>query len=792
MQVIAISDDVLRVRVLASGEAKEDFSWAIPEAERSRSVNVNPQSAAVGRRAIEFKTASIAVRIEADPLRLIVSDLAGRPITTDSPQRAVDQAGRGFVLRKVLPISEHYFGLGDKTGPLDHRGQAFVNWNTDSYGFQESTDPLYKSIPFFVAAGGPAGSYGLFLDNTWRSWFDFGKRDPQTLEIGSSGGAIDYYVIYGPSIQKVIERYADLTGKSPLPPLWSLGFQQSRYSYMSSAEVRSVAGRLRAERIPADVIWLDIDYQDRKRPFTTNSRTFGDLSNLTADLRREGFRLVTIADLHVAFAPNQGYGPYDSGVAGDHFVQNPDGSTYVGEVWPGPSVFPDFTRSSTRAWWGDLYRDFVAAGVSGFWNDMNEPSVFMTPTKTMPLDVQHRIEEPGLTPRIATHEEVHNIYGMQNTRATFEGLRQLNPNERPFVMTRATYAGGQRYAVTWTGDNSATWNHLNLAISALLNLGMSGFSYSGADVGGFIGNPSADLLTKWIEVATFTPIFRIHSAKETLRREPWVDGPEQTNIRRRFIEERYRLLPYLYALADENTRTGVPLMRPVFFEFPDMLEDSCASPNAFMLGSRILVAPPAHFESPSSYTACLPSGTWFDYWTGRRVNPASIKTFVDEGDTQRRSRAQRLSVTPKLSQLPVFVRAGAILARQPLVQSTAQVPQGPLMLDVYPGDECRGTLYTDDGHSLSYREGAYFRQNVRCRETENGLVLEFEAPQGQMTPWWLRIKIRIHDWKTAARIDLDGGGIRQAVPSKSQVLQFTIDAPRSPARFSIDRRPSAT
>ncbi|MDP9089756.1 MAG: DUF4968 domain-containing protein [Pseudomonadota bacterium] len=782
LRVTAIAEDILRVRIVASGEFGEDSSWAVPAGVRTSSVSVTAMPSSEASGVAEFRTRELDVRIEAEPLRVIVSDLEGRVICADIAGRAIDIAGGGFTLRKVSPATEHYFGLGDKTGPLDHRGQAFSNWNTDAYHFQESTDPLYKTIPFFAAAGGPGGSYGIFLDNTWRSWFDFGKRDSQILEFGSAGGPIDYYVIYGPSVRKVVERYTDLTGKAPLPPLWALGFQQSRYSYMSAAEVREVGARLRSERIPSDVIWLDIDYQSSNRPFTTNTSTFGDMPGLASDLLRQGLRIVAITDPHIAKAPNQGYAPYDSGLAGDRFVKRPDGSIYVGEVWPGPSVFPDFTQSDTRAWWGGLYGNFVAWGISGFWNDMNEPSVFKTPTKTMPLDTRHRIAEAGFAPRTATHEEIHNIYGMQNSRATFDGLRQLRPEERAFVMTRASYAGGQRYAVTWTGDNNATWNHLNLAISTLLNLGMSGFAYAGADVSGFIGTPSPELLTKWIEVAAFMPIFRVHSEKGAPRREPWVDGPVHTDIRRRFIEERYRLMPYLYALADENSRTGAPLMRPLFYDFPDAIDAPCEQPTAFLLGDRLLIAPPPNGESPAAYPICLPAGGWYDFWTGARVSTAAASSSLG------RPPAQQLNVSPALDRLPIFVRAGAILPRQPLVQSTAETPRGPLTLDVYPGDDCRGEIYADDGHSLAYSKQGFLRQVVRCSQSDEGIVIEFDGREGQFQPWWHAIDVRIHAWSGSARVDLDGKNLKDHIAPVSGTLQLRIGDQRGPARLSITRR----
>ena len=395
-----------------------------------------------------------------------------------------------------------------------------------------------------------------------------------------------------------MRRYTDLTGKAPLTPLWALGYQQSRWSYMSDAEVRRLAGTFRRDGFPLDVIWLDIDYQDHNRPFTVNKTTFPDMPALVRDMGESGIKLVPITDLHIAYLPNQGYAPYDSGAVGNNFVHDANGKLYVAPVWPGPSVFPDFTRASTRAWWGSLYKDFIADGFAGFWNDMNEPAVFETPSHTMPLTNLHQVEGDDFAPRTATHAEIHNVYGMENSRGTYEGMLRLRPGIRPFVMTRASFAGGQRYAATWTGDNSSTWDHLRLSVEQLINLGLSGFSYSGADVGGFTGGPSPELLTRWFEVAAFSPVFRDHSTKDSPRAEPWVDGPEQLAIRKRYVEERYKLLPYIYALAEQNSRTGDPIMRPVFYDYPDALDSDCDRSMTFTLGPSLLIAGPPKPEVP--------------------------------------------------------------------------------------------------------------------------------------------------------------------------------------------------
>jgi alpha-glucosidase len=559
-----------------------------------------------------------------------------------------------------------------------------------------------------------------------------------------------------------------------------LGYQQSRYSYMSAAEVRDLVATLRRDRVPTDVVWLDIDYQDRNRPFTVNKEAFPDLKGLARELDADGIKLITITDLHVAAAPSQGYAPYDSGAVANHFVHNPDGSAYVGKVWPGPSVFPDFTNAKARAWWGTNYRKLVDDGVAGFWNDMNEPSVF-NDIGTMPNDVVHRIESDDFAPRNASHAEIHNVYGMENTRATYDGVKALRPNERPFVMTRASYAGGQRYAVTWTGDNSSTWDHLRLMVHQLINLGLSGFSYAGADVGGFTGGPSPELMTRWFELASFTPIFRDHSAKDTPRAEPWLDGEAQLAIRRRFVEERYRLMPYLYALADENARTGDPLMRPIFYDYPGVTGSSCDQSMTFTLGKALLVAPPPKMESPEAYEVCLPAGGWYDYWTGREVTGAAAGTQGGDG-------ASHISETPSLEKLPVFVRAGTILPRQPLVKSTSETPAGPLTLDVYPGSECIGTIYLDDGHSMAFQRGHYLRQPVRCSSGPAGkLLITFERRQGDFAPWWKRIRVIVHGRSSAEPVVSSGLPIAKATDAPADTLGFEIADLSTGGQFVVGR-----
>lgn len=725
LEISAPRPDILRLRA-APGALGEDASWAVGAGPRAQGAPLQVSEDATG---VLIQTPSLRAHLDRRTLHLRVEDGAGELLMEDAPGMALSFTPAPQ-LRFAMPDDAHYFGLGDKAGPQDRRGQAFALWNTDAGDFTRTTDPLYKSIPFVLGVRENGRAFGLLVDTTWRSHFDFGRGERDTLLIGTEGGSIDYYLIAGPRAKDVLRAYAWLTGTPPLPPLWALGYQQSRYSYATAAEAGAIADRLRAEHIPADALYLDIDYQQHNRPFTVNHDAFPDLGAFVKRLAAQDLRLVVITDPHIASVPAQGYAPYDSGIARGLFVRQADGTPLVAEVWPGPALFPDFSRPEVRDWWGALYTDFVRDGVAGFWNDMNEPAVFGRRDKTLPRDALHHIAEPGFIPRDATHAELHNVYGMLNSRATYEGLLKLRPGERPFVLTRASYAGGQRYAATWTGDNSSTWDHLQLQIPMLVNLGLSGFALAGADVGGFAGHgASPALLTRWFEIGAFTPLFRDHAAKEKPAQEPWVDGPAHTAIRRHYIEERYRLLPYLYALAEENSRSGLPLVRPVFLEFPAVLarpDTLFASMSQFMLGPDLLVAPAPDGESSAPYAINLPGAGWYDYWTGQRID------------------ATRSVETPQLERLPVFVRPGAILPHQPLVQSTQQRPAGALQLDVYPGPDCQGQLYFDDGASFAYRQGSFLRQTMRCTAGPQLLQVHFDARSGSFTPWWHDIELTVH------------------------------------------------
>ncbi len=401
-------------------------------------------------------------------------------------------------------------------------------------------------------------------------------------------------------------------------------------------------------------------------------------------------------------------------------------------------------------------------GGAGFWNDMNEPSVFFRADKTMPLDTVHRLDD-GTT---IDHRAAHNIFGMENARATYEGLLKLQAGERPFVLTRAAYSGAQRYAATWTGDNSSTWNHLKMSTPMLMSMGISGMPLVGDDIGGFAGSPTADLLTRWFEVGALNPIYRDHTAKGTADQEPWVHGPEHEAIRRKYIELRYRLMPYLYTTTEEASRTGVPLMRPLFLEYPQAPE-FYGDDRDFLFGHDLFVAP-VTTEMVDAEEITLPPGDWYDFWTGAK-----------------HEHSEKLQLRPRLDEMPLYVRAGAILPMQPLVQNTGETPDGPLQLHVYPGADCRGSLYEDDGHTFSYQKGEILRVNYSCGVSSSALSITSSLEKSAYKPWWNSTALTVYGATAAPKeVRIDDHAI-QDWHFDSQAHTVTLTVPDAIKNWSV-------
>ncbi|RMH52201.1 MAG: DUF5110 domain-containing protein [Bacteroidetes bacterium] len=680
----ALADGVFRVRFAPPGAAFDEppFSYAV----RADAPAAPDHPVTITRTTDEVRVQCGAYSgiLARDPLRIRFEDADGHVFAADDFGIGW-QDGLTWVWKRHVE-GTHYYGLGEKTAPLDRTHRAFENWNTDFFGYQRLQDPIYKSLPFFIAlqpcADGRRRAYGIFLDNSHRSRFDFAAEARRCVSFGTEGGEMRYYVCLGPSFADVLRRYTALTGRMPLPPRWALGYHQSRWSYHPEHEVRSLVRQFRDRRIPLDVLHLDIHYMDGYRIFTWDPERFPDPERLLRDLMHEGVKTIVIVDPGVKVDP--GYAVYEEGRRREAFVTYPDGTPYTAPVWPGDCHFPDFTRPATRDWFGGYYRTFADTGVAGFWNDMNEPAVFEG--NTAPALLVHDFEGLG-----GTHREAHNVYGLLMARAAYEALDARDPDARPFLITRAAFAGIQRYASVWTGDNVADWSHLQMVLPMLLSLGLSGVPFAGSDVGGFIGAPSPELYARWIQLGAFSPLFRTHSAYDAPRQEPWSYGPEVEAIARRYIELRYRLIPLFYTLFEEHARTGLPPLRPLVLHYPQ--DDAVlALDDQFLLGEALLVAPVLH-PGRTARKVYLPAGRWYDFWTGAAF----------EG-------GRTVLVSAELDHLPIFVRAGTVLALAPVRQHVDEQPVEELELRLYPGTGT-SALYRDDGRSQAYRQGD-FRHTV--------------------------------------------------------------------------------
>lgn len=693
--------DVVRIRIAPTGVFERDFSYAIDYSlDRHTPVSKLSQSA-TAITLTNFHGARVV--INRAPFSIRVFDSAGGVIMTDDHGRPVlfDRATGEIQTTKMRNGEvETYYGFGEKAFPeMSRTGKFIVNWNTDTFSYPVGTDPIYQSIPFFYALR-DGRAYGLFFNNTHRTWFDMGKSSPERYSFGATGGELDYFVFTGGkerSPKKILEDYARLTGRTPLPPIWALGNHQSRWSYFPEKRVREIAEGFRSRSIPADAIHLDIDYMEGYRVFTWDKQRFPDPKKLVADLKADGFQTVLIIDPGIKVDPK--YEIYAEGKRMGMFVKNPDGSELNRNVWPQASAFPDFTDGRAREWFGTKHGSHIDEGIAGFWVDMNEPGVFLTdrtakpdtfhhPDKTFPYDTPHAGDgNPG------THKRYHNVYGMQMARSTFEGVKKLQPQKRPFVLTRAGFAGVQRFSAVWTGDNYASWDHLALSIPMLTNLSVSGVPFVGGDVGGFNDRPSGELYTRWLQASALTPFLRSHSVGWAGNKEPWEYGDEFTPINRASIELRYKFLPYLYSLFHEHERTGQPVMRPLWYEFPNDKLTYLVS-DEYMVGSDVLVAPIVK-EGMRHRDAYFPAGvTWVNWWTGERL----------EGGKQHRVQAP-------LDTLPIFIRAGAIVATQDAIQHTGEMPNASITLNVAagiePGKTSVAKIHQDGGDGFGYRQNEW-------------------------------------------------------------------------------------
>ncbi len=585
------------------------------------------------------------------------------------------------------------YGTGEVTGPLLRNGHSIELWNTDNFTYlKHGGRRLYQSHPWVLGVRADGTAFGVIFDSTWKASLSCSNN----IVFTSDGPAFPVFVIERSSPAGVLRGLADLTGTMPMPPLWALGYQQCRWSYYPATRVKEIADGFRSRHIPCDVIWMDIDYMDGFRIFTFDKKGFPHPAALNAYLHRKGFHSVWMIDPGVKREP--GYEVYDTGTAANVWVKTRDGHDFVGKVWPGDCVFPDFTRPGTQDWWATQYKAFLSKGVDGVWNDMNEPSVFGGPDDTMPVDNHHR---GGGNLEAGPHLEYHNVYGMLMARTTRAGILDARPDKRPFVLTRSNFLGGQRYAATWTGDNASTEVCLRESIPMSLNLGLSGQPFNGPDLGGFADNATPDLWARWVGFGAFFPFCRGHAVKGSNNKEPWAFGPVVEKAARIALERRYRLLPYYYTLFHEASVDGMPVMRPLFMADPKDLSLR-SEDQAFLIGSDLLVVP-QWAKHPA-----LPKGTW-----------RQLSLVRDD--------------LADPFQAKLLVRAGSIIPIGRVVENTNEKLLSPLTLVVCldAAGKADGRLYEDAGNGYGYQHGDYLLTTYHAELHDGRVVVSIASATGR-------------------------------------------------------------
>ncbi|WP_149303613.1 glycoside hydrolase family 31 protein [Pareuzebyella sediminis] len=700
LEITVVQDRTIRFRYATDHNFQPDFSYAIdPDARRGYShLDILETSSEY-----IIETSKLQILVDKQTLRIQISDLNGNIINEDELgfhwEENYEYGGNTVKMGKITQGSESFYGMGDKATHSNLKGKKVSNWVTDSYAYGKDQDPLYKAIPFYIGLHN-AMAYGIFFDNSFGTHFDFAHERRSATSFWADGGEMNYYFFYGPEMFKVVRAYTNLTGAPELPPMWALGFHQSKWSYFPESQVKEIAQTFREKKIPCDALYLDIDYMDGFRCFTWDNNLFPDPKRMIGELEEDGFKTVVMIDPGIKI--DKEYWVYKEAMENDYFCKRADGPFMKGKVWPGECHFPDFTNPQVREWWADLYKEFMAEiGVHAVWNDMNEPAVMEVPTKTAPLDTRHFYD--GYP---CSHRKAHNIYGMQMVRATYEGVKKYVYPKRPLVITRAAYSGTQRFSSTWTGDNVATWEHLWIANVQMQRMCMSGYSFVGSDIGGFAEQPNGELFARWIQLGVFHPFCRVHSSGDHGDQEPWSFGNEITDIVRKFIELRYQLLPYLYTMFWRYSREGKPLLLPIVcFDQEDV--QTHFRTDEFIFGEQILVCP---IQEPNAKgrRMYIPRGDWYDYWSDEIVEGGKEKW-----------------VEADIDKMPLFIKAGAIIPKYPVQQYVGEKEITELVLEVYYKKGSENSMVYEDGQDgYAYENGKYSLRNFKLLGKDNELTVQ--------------------------------------------------------------------
>lgn len=677
------------------------------------------------------------------PYRLAIWRPDGQLVQADlAPALAWDLSTGVVLTRKWSPPDERYYGFGERGGPLNRRGRRFAMWNKDNAAFDAYTDPLYITIPYFWGARGE-NVYGLFLDNPATPFFELDPDATGAVTFGALAGELDYYLFTGPTAPQVAKAYGTVTGFSALPPKWTLGYHQSRYGYASQTEALTIAATLRELQLPADALYFDIDYLDRLQLFSWNLAAFPNPWEMNYLLGQLGFHRVNIME-PIVHVDDRFWRPLADA---RFFLTDATGQPVVTPIWFGNVSWLDFTKTGAATWYKDTLKAFLTTGIDAVWNDLNEPAANEMPQAIYDYDGQRR---PDLSAR--------NLYALHEAALSYQAQRELRPGVRPWGISRSGYAGIQRYLANWGGDANSDWATLRTNVQMSLAMALSGQNFFGHDIGGFLGAPSAELFTRWMEFAAYTPLFRNHAMNTSPSREPWAFGEPTLGFAREILNERYRLLPFLYTLAERASRTGEPTIAPAFFYFPAD-QATWNDDTMFMLGDSMLVAPVLDAGATSRGVWLPGPATWVDVYTDAVYN------------------GQAWHVVPApLGRIPVFVRVGAIIPKGPVLQHTGERPLTDPGLHFYGGSSAPSslTLYEDDGVSFQFESGEFLRTRVDFEPTASGARVTLERVEGTMSPPPGRVwTLELHKVSGIAAVTMNGA----AVPKYASEAELPVAAP---------------
>lgn len=712
-EISVYSENVIRVQI-SKNDKIDNFSYALVSNEKP---NYNAFTIENFSNTILLSTKALKVEIEKAPsLRITFKDSKGTILNEDMAGNGMGTTfiGDKTTVYKKLQEGERFVGMGESLGNLDRKGSVVTTWNTDNYKYDNDKIPMYISIPFYMGVLKDK-VYGMFYDNSFRGTFNFGASNTRFSSVSFEGGDMDYFFIHDNNLGKVLNHYSSLTGRMPLPPKWSIGYHQSRCSYYPENQVMFIAESFRNKKIPLDCIVLDADYLHEYEPFRINTTRFPDMKGMAAKLYNKGIELTASVNPGIKIDPS--YEAYNDGLKKDVFLRFTDGEIFKTDIYPNMNHYPDFTDPKSRNWWIDQMKIYQDLGINGYWNDMNEPAIG---GQAMPDNVIFDFDG-----KKATQLEAHNLYGYLMARSSFESFKKYGGNKRPFVMTRSAFAGVQRYATVWSGDNQAKDEHILLGVLLNNQMGLSGLPFVGPDLGGFNGDGNKDIFKRWVEVGVFSPFLRNHREPFSAANEPWSYGEEAEAIAKTYIEFRYKMMPYMYSKFYDASKTGMPISRSLCIDNPfDSKVYSTNYQYQFLFGDAFLIAPLTSKEL--SKVIYFPESNWYNIYSDAVI-----------------SGNQELLQNFPMYNLPLYVKESSIVPLQSVTQSTKEKPTEVLYLHVYNGTiENQFQYYEDDGTTLNYENKMFYKRMIQFNPKDKSLVLS--NVEGNYVSNFKKIKVILH------------------------------------------------